>query len=384
MALAPKVTMGDALRYYQGEVLDALALQCRGREVWLRRGDTPSPRPLKADTREEMRALIEHFSGPGYLSVYASVERFSDPLKLAEEKPEALRVGWDFVLDLDAEDLDRARESALALAGLLKTFGIEGFKLKFSGARGFHITIPGDAFDCFAGGHGEYIAAYPQVPRVMAEFLQASIKPEQRRGVKIDHDIYSSRRMLRVAYGLHPQTGLVSLPLSVKEVRNFRRENAASSSNMKVDWGWLNLQARVGEAAGLLDAVAEWRKRNRKQPGLTVVKRGNTGSHRGGYRWVERLLANPVDDGRHRLLWLVIAPYLVNVKGLSVEEAIRQAQAYIERCSQVKTLRSDIRRLVRYYVQYAARKRLKPPSLATLKTRYPDLYDIVSHAQGGA
>ena len=41
-----------------------------------------------------------------------------------------------------------------------------------------------------------------------------------------------------------------------------------------------------------------------------------------GYLYVEDLLAHPVSDGRHRLVWLVLAPYLVNVKKLDEETAI--------------------------------------------------------------
>ena len=44
-----------------------------------------------------------------------------------------------------------------------------------------------------------------------------------------------------------------------------------------------------------------------------------------GYEYVEELLKHPVSDGRHRLIWLVLAPYLVNVKKVDDEEAVENS-----------------------------------------------------------
>jgi hypothetical protein len=89
-----------------------------------------------------------------------------------------------------------------------------------------------------------------------------------------------------------------------------------------------------------------------------------------GYLYVEGLLAHPVSDGRHRLVWLVLAPYLVNVKKLDDETAIEKIRAFVA----VAGESSAMRRFVEYNVRRARRNGLLPPTFSTLKTEHPDIY----------
>jgi Primase X len=89
-----------------------------------------------------------------------------------------------------------------------------------------------------------------------------------------------------------------------------------------------------------------------------------------GYLYVEDLLAHPVSDGRHRLVWLVLAPYLVNVKKLDDEAAIEKIRAFVAAAGET----SVMRRFVEYNVRRARRNGLLPPTFATLKTEHPDVY----------
>jgi Primase X len=89
-----------------------------------------------------------------------------------------------------------------------------------------------------------------------------------------------------------------------------------------------------------------------------------------GYLYVEHLLAHPVADGRHRLTWLVLAPYLVNVKKLDDEQAIERIRAFVAAAGET----SAMRRFIEYNVRRARRNGLLPPTFSTLKTEHPDLY----------
>jgi hypothetical protein len=89
-----------------------------------------------------------------------------------------------------------------------------------------------------------------------------------------------------------------------------------------------------------------------------------------GYLYVEDLLAHPVSDGRHRLTWLVLAPYLVNVKKLDDEQAIEKIRAFVAAAGET----SAMRRFIEYNVRRARRNGLLPPTFATLKTEHPDIY----------
>lgn len=97
------------------------------------------------------------------------------------------------------------------------------------------------------------------------------------------------------------------------------------------------------------------------------VQRPKTGK---GYLYVEDLLKHPVSDGRHRLVWLVLAPYLVNVKKAENDEAIERIRAFVSVAGETR----DMKRFVEYNVRRARRNGLLPPTLSTLRTEHPDLY----------
>jgi hypothetical protein len=100
------------------------------------------------------------------------------------------------------------------------------------------------------------------------------------------------------------------------------------------------------------------------------VQRVKTGK---GYAYVEDLLKHPVSDGRHRLVWLVLAPYLVNVKKVEDEEAIERIRAFVAVAGET----SGLKRFVEYNVRRARRNGLLPPTFSTLKTEHPDIYALL-------
>ena len=92
-----------------------------------------------------------------------------------------------------------------------------------------------------------------------------------------------------------------------------------------------------------------------------------------GYLYVEDLLAHPVADGRHRLTWLVLAPYLVNVKKLEDEAAIEKIRAFVAAAGET----SAMRRFIEYNVRRARRNGLLPPTFSKLKSEHPDIYGLL-------
>jgi hypothetical protein len=94
------------------------------------------------------------------------------------------------------------------------------------------------------------------------------------------------------------------------------------------------------------------------------------------YAYVEELLKHPVSDGRHRLVWLVLAPYLVNVKKLQDEEAIDKIRGFVS----VGGETADMRRFVEYNVRRARRNGLMPPTFSKLRTEHPDIYSLLPAA----
>ncbi|MDG6902396.1 MAG: DNA primase noncatalytic subunit PriX [Nitrososphaerota archaeon] len=92
-----------------------------------------------------------------------------------------------------------------------------------------------------------------------------------------------------------------------------------------------------------------------------------------GYLYVETLLEHPVSDGRHRITWMILAPYLVNVKKLDDEQAIERIRRFVQAAGET----SAMRRFIEYNVRRARRNGLLPPTFSTLKTEHPDIYGLL-------
>lgn len=92
-----------------------------------------------------------------------------------------------------------------------------------------------------------------------------------------------------------------------------------------------------------------------------------------GYLYIEELLAHPVSDGRHRLTWLVLAPYLINVKNLEERDAVDRIRTFVA----AKGETSSMKRFIEYNVKRAKRNGLMPPTLMKLKSEHPDIYALL-------
>jgi hypothetical protein len=105
----------------------------------------------------------------------------------------------------------------------------------------------------------------------------------------------------------------------------------------------------------IIEAAKALRPREKKIP---------MGASSGAYAWIERLLATPIADVRHRSVNLIFAPYLVNVRGLDVDAAAKIITDYIERCKKLNPNTKINESYIRYQCKYAKDKSLRPLSLA--------------------
>src|SRR5208337_2988776 len=61
-------------------------------------------------------------------------------------------------------------------------------------------------------------------------------------------------------------------------------------------------------------------------------KRAIAAENTGSYSWIEKLLTTPIPDVRHRTVNLILAPYLMNVRKLDEDAAVKLISEYIDRC----------------------------------------------------
>jgi len=75
--------------------------------------------------------------------------------------------------------------------------------------------------------------------------------------------------------------------------------------------------------------------------------------------WIEQLIQTPIDDGRHRAVDLVLAPYLLNIKNLSEAETFQILMVWIEKCRELRNTAVN-EQYLKQKIIYVKQKGLKP------------------------
>ncbi|MFZ3077432.1 MAG: DNA primase small subunit domain-containing protein [Candidatus Aenigmatarchaeota archaeon] len=278
------------LKYYsQPFVQQKISEFSKGREVVGRLEDDRYAR--RPDVILYPRDVSEKVK-QGAVSFHCSVERWHNPMQLSSEmrEPEMreLRSGWDFIIDIDAKaKLEHARIAAQSVISFLKDFGITP-TIKFSGRRGFHIGVSGEAFPKKMD-FLEVSKSYPEAPRAMAGFIREKISDRLMDSlvgmeggvaalmktadaktlspyefIDIEKE-WGNRHLFRMPYSLHEKTWLASVPLSEKQLKTFEPSQAKPESIKKFDSVFL--KNKEGEASELLMQALEWQSKT-VQPAL--------------------------------------------------------------------------------------------------------------------
>ncbi len=96
----------------------------------------------------------------------------------------------------------------------------------------------------------------------------------------------------------------------------------------------------------------------------------------GASSWIEKLLVTPIPDVRHRTVNMILAPYLVTSRGMSVEQATKAITAYIEKCKTINPNTKVTERYIEYQCAYAKKRGLKPLSFDRAKDLLGDVLDL--------
>lgn len=115
----------------------------------------------------------------GATSFHCSEELWRNPLDIntdmTPKQYNEIRIGWDFLIDIDSPFLDYGKIAAKLLIKELERHGIKNYGIKFSGSKGFHILVPSKAFPKeFQDKKTK--TQFPEWPRLIAAYLFERIK----------------------------------------------------------------------------------------------------------------------------------------------------------------------------------------------------------------
>jgi DNA primase catalytic subunit len=271
------LTRQEIIKYYSDPKLQRILWEFgKNREVATRRLDgsymaRPSSLMYPMDvTGQVMR---------GAASFHGSVERWSDPLQISDKNQNELRIGFDWVIDIDsALGLEEAKIAACLIRDFLERYGL-GYFVKFSGRRGFHFCIFWENFPEVID-YKETRILYPELPKLLATFLREKIKEglwnrlveykgsikalageealtelDPFKFVEVEKD-WSNRHLFRMPYSLHEKTGLAAIPVAPKSLEKFFPEMAKIGN-----FGFEEIEIKEGNAERLIGDAYFWRSK---------------------------------------------------------------------------------------------------------------------------
>jgi hypothetical protein len=192
---------------------------------------------------------------------------------MSEKAASNLRIGWDFLIDIDSKYIDYSKIMAKEILKVLEFHGVKNVGIKFSGSKGFHMIIPWKAFPKQVN-EVQTSQMFPEWPRIILNYLsekahnnlikeitKLSTKNEYVRdevaGKEVIPDLVlvSSRHLFRMPYSLHEKTALASVVLDRKDIDGFELKDA---DPLKVKIKNFIPNSREGEATELLREALDW------------------------------------------------------------------------------------------------------------------------------
>ena len=262
------------------------------------------------------------------------------------------RIGFD--LDAEPRHLDKALRDAQALIKHLREqYGADG-ALQFTGRRGYRVWV---------------FLKQPLSPSIYPGFVRSLLGSLRLETLDL-HASLDKRHLFRIPYMVHEATGKRTRFLDASSLEPIRVE----------DWDYQLYEPLDPRSVKIVRVVVE--------PPKVILAGSRLKARRGKagyYDYIESTLRTGLPDGRKRFILWVASRYLVNVKGLGLEEALGELEGFLEascrnhgNCSRIYSswLRSVLRGV--------AAGGYKPPSLRRLREKHPDLYTVIREAAGRA
>ncbi len=241
MSLGYVLTARQVKEYYLDRPDIREALLAWGRERRTLAGteaDIYGRRGTPLETARRLEEMIEASLQPSpsavprkYPAVHACISRIrrGAPTDTTHLPADFSRIGAaDLVLDVDIKDNFReAFAQGRRILNLLEAHGTP-HRVKFSGNTSPHFILPAEAFPRPLSGQ-----KFRQVAQTVYEYLKRECDAPNLDPYLADPDHY-----LRMAYSLHENTGLVSVPIPLGAYDTFVLEKA-EMPNVTVDEEWL-------------------------------------------------------------------------------------------------------------------------------------------------
>ena len=315
----------EILKYYSRKDIQKEILKIsENREFVPRFTDSFGKRPDVIQYESDVLELAKQ----GATSFNVSEELWKNPLQLklgmSKKELDELRAGWDYIIDIDSQNLDYSKILSSLIIDALKFHDINNVSVKFSGNLGFHIAIPFNSFPEKFGNQQTKLL-FPEGPRIISSYLKEMIKEHLKnkflelneiedpfKFVNIDTILISSRHLFRSPYSINEKSGLVSIPINPDKISKFDIEQA-KIENVNTKIKFLDFNDNKDEAKNLIIQAFDWNLKHKKleiQGKKEVPKTYEVGNYIVTEELfppcIKKILEGKLTDGRKRALFILI------------------------------------------------------------------------------
>jgi DNA primase catalytic subunit len=286
----------------------------------------------------------------GVVSFHYSVEHWKNPMAVRPETYEQQRLGWDMILDIDTKlGIEEAKTTVEMILKLLEKYGIKKYGIKFSGRRGFHISLPWMMFPKEID-YKKTEAMYPELPKIIAGFVRKEISetlmkelirmksakeliemlgeaPESLDPfyfVEVEKD-WGNRHMFRAPFSLNEKSWFVSMPIKPGQLKKFLPEDAKPDKISDKTYRDF-FSGEENEATDLVMEALDWHAREKKDETKKTEKRYFITDRKISEEHFPpciKIILSGLDDGRKRSIYtLVNFLRLMNWSWEEIEEKI--------------------------------------------------------------
>lgn len=305
----------------------------------------------------------------GVTSFHGSLEHWSNPMQLSTNlsiaELDKLRTGWDLIIDPDCIDFEISKLTVATIIEALEDHDINNYSIKFTGGKGFHIGVQSQSFPKTVNAKPIELL-YPDLPKAIIEYLKAYTREQLKEKileignteeiakrvnkkqqdvvdkdgldpfkiVSIDSGLVSSRHLFRLPYSLHEKSHLISLPLNISSLKNFKREDASIDKVKDFKIKFLNEKTKLSEATSLViesfDFLQKMKPAIEQYPKVQVRERKTRYFDKRQFPpCMLKLLEGKLSDGRKRGLFLLVT-FLRNM-GWSWEQVEKEVLEWNEK-----------------------------------------------------
>jgi hypothetical protein len=253
------------------------------------------------------------------------------------------RLTYDFD---DEQSPQRAVEVAEDfVASIKKEYGADAVMAK-SGFKGAHVHVPLRQPICWE----DYQVLWKALLRLL---------PEEKRQL-CDYNMLEWNRLSRIPMTVNYKNGRRSWAWIIRpRVRGW------------LDFGWCLLEPLDPTRVGAVKVRIEI-------PSIRRCYVDLSRDNRGRYEWIEKVVEKGLPDGRKRFMLYALSAYLMNVKGLSEEEALQVVREFLENSCKNFGRRDEVyESFIRGDLRRVRSKGLRPAPLEKVREKDPELYSIV-------